>query len=101
MRLESVDVEVIFPAADGTFPALSKITGLGRPKFVWLSALNASMRNCVFTRSVTWKFLKSDILRVVTPARFSVLRPTFPRVPFAGKAKHSVLMYLLGSPVFV
>src|SRR6185295_5034971 len=97
MRLESVDVDVIFPAADGTFPALSKITELGKPKFVWLSALNASMRNCVFTLSVTWKFLKSDMSRVVIPGRVSVLRPTFPRVRIAGNAKHSVLMYLLGS----
>src|SRR5262249_41961452 len=48
--------------------------------------LNASARNCSFTFSVTWKSLKSEKSRFLTPSlmTFGIVREAFPKLNGAG-----------------
>src|SRR5215471_16263036 len=58
----------------------------GSWKLVWLSTLNASARNCRFTRSVTLMFLNREVSQETKLGPTKVLRPRLPT-----QAKHGEL----------
>ena len=72
---------VIWPAcgASGTMDwLLTKPMFVDCPKYGVLNALNNSVRNCVFTRSVMEKFLKMEASRFRWPGEIKIFLPAFP-----------------------
>src|SRR5260221_11561904 len=70
-------------------PAVSVL--LGSLKFVWLSKLKNSPRNCNFTLSVMGKYFAMAKSTLARPGPNTMLRPDFPYVQVAACPKAFVL----------
>src|SRR5512146_911793 len=84
----SASISVIFPALLLAEQSIQVLPWLAlKPSTGWLNTLNASMRNCAFSRSVTLKFFISDGSEVNERGPYMMLRPAEPRRPKPGSTQ--------------
>src|SRR5262245_44164652 len=75
---------VVITPADELIAPLENTVAFGVPKFVRLSRLKISVRNCKPTRSVKEVLLKTDRSTLARPGPLNTPLPRFPYVPAGG-----------------
>src|SRR5580704_17232842 len=78
---------MICPADPLIMPVPDIALVFGRPKFVWLMMLNASVLHVALSRSVIGKCFSSATSKSATPGPMSVFLPRSPYVPAIGSEK--------------